>query len=732
MNTINGGRGRGGGRGAFVHPMVRAINAAKVAVEEAKVRLTAAVKTFREETTIQKEAHINVLKAAALKATKEAEDVSKFATFRRGSMEFMKAKAAADAKTEAKRVADDNLKGAKDDLRTWLNQPEAIWIAEAQKANEQTVITAIQDLSQAEEIFLAANENYEKYKLQQAERAAKQKEWEQQLEAARVEAEARERERVEAEAREAEARERERVEAEARAEAARVEAEAREARERERVEAEAREARERERVEAEAREARERERVEEAARVEAEATAEAARVEAEVDAEAKAASIETFEKMNYLFTNASGPIEYMGFSSAYGITVCLDIPGTNLTTYLVKLCLVSEAESDIETSIRFSNPNGTGEQLSKRIQNQVDFVMEARIQTDIFLRSDQGDGRNFLHRPLCPSVHHYQILDNESAKYILKRCKQKEISKNRGIDKAFFVFSQLFELFNNRKTLELGVILMPFLRRYTTVYKAIKDTNKRSVCTSVWANAIRLLQLGYLHLDMHQNNIMVVNPIRDTTPDVALIDFGLCQRFDRFILKTYPYPIPTRFDRNGRQELTPGEYSFAFYYKWVFQEDVDVPTNQELYTKMISSSSFQTRKLACLTLVRRIVQTDSLNMTLHYGYQVFKSPQCRSCLEVFLGERRRLSYKDWLTPLSVFGVLRSEEMDEDMKGMTKSIVEYFDYYRREREYNRVHDLSARATSALANCPTEKCTIMGGRKTKKQKRNKCKKSRKRRH
>jgi hypothetical protein len=469
----------------------------------------------------------------------------------------------------------------------------------------------------------------------------------------------------------------------------------------------------------------------------------------------------TLEKMNYLFSEVTGPIRYMGFSSVNGITVCLDvpgdIPGTTFTTYLVKLCLVLPRDEKIQIRTSFADPNGTGETFPKLIQNEKDFVMEANIQTEIFGRSDADDGSIFLHQPLCPNVLDCRVYDPIAAVYILRQCKQKEIAKNGDRDEDYFVFSQLLTLFESNPTLRLGVILMPFLRRYTTVSELIqgKPTDyKQSVCTSVWANAIRLLQLGYLHLDMHQKNIMVVEPLQKDSPaDIALIDFGLCQRFETLIRKTYNTNSReltnlmhfVQHTPGQRSELTPGEYSFAHYYQWVFKEDLNVPTNRELYRNMISlDESHESRAEACLTMVRRIVQTDSLFLTLDFGSRVFKSPQCKNSLQVFFSRSDQFLYEDYnpnpFARPSVFQVLKNRNHPK-MKTMVGFILRYFLYYQRQRDsadrlldrrserYNRAHDLSVRATSTLAKCPGRTCTIMGGRKTRKKMRKTKKQKRK---
>ena len=147
-----------------------------------------------------------------------------------------------------------------------------------------------------------------------------------------------------------------------------------------------------------------------------------------------------------------------------------------------------------------------------------EFVQECKYQINIFKRS------NYNLSPICPPIFDCLQLNHDSKifKFLYDRCPERKYK---------FFFDELQETIEKNTFFSLGVIVMPVLQGETlkAYKKQVPIVKQIDADVQTIAKLVKLYDIGYMHNDLHQGNVLV-NPSEKVTATrtgkAYLIDFG--------------------------------------------------------------------------------------------------------------------------------------------------------------------------------------------------------------
>lgn len=239
---------------------------------------------------------------------------------------------------------------------------------------------------------------------------------------------------------------------------------------------------------------------------------------------------------------AKGSMEILSLSSLTGFIVTLTVPAYDsaylnlkgsdftqpVTDYILKFAVITRKVE------RFPLYN-----ISKRSETPDSYLQEAKLQQHVWEKSI-SEGRP----PICPSIANFSLFETDQAKNL---CTFLSV-KSRANLKLKKLFNDLLDICEER---QLGVIVMPKIDgsetldtlRYSrrppddpspeTIWGQWRRAEAQEdhsfvmkVCANVFAQVARMfLEIGVVHCDLHQNNILV--NVEDGVVHTRLIDFGM-------------------------------------------------------------------------------------------------------------------------------------------------------------------------------------------------------------
>lgn len=214
------------------------------------------------------------------------------------------------------------------------------------------------------------------------------------------------------------------------------------------------------------------------------------------------------------------------YSSLSGFIFTLTIPenksrykdqyNNTITSLLLKIVFIEDDESS------FIYINKEDKKDTKSIETKQSFIKESLIQSDIWFESIN------YKQEISPSVANLSIFDEISSITLLNKIIEKV---NNGMNtNNILIF--LKKIIINRKEVSkgIGILTMKNYENTTTYFNFTSSFNSnlpmnystfRIVSKNLLIKLIRLADIGYIHLDLHDSNVLVIND-----NNCLIIDFG--------------------------------------------------------------------------------------------------------------------------------------------------------------------------------------------------------------
>ena len=348
--------------------------------------------------------------------------------------------------------------------------------------------------------------------------------------------------------------------------------------------------------------------------------------------------------------------------------------------------------------------------IEKSSESRSSYFEEAKLQQTIWKSSIRAG------RPeICPPVANFSLFDNNNSKDLINFF----LNKTNGDAAATDIFNYLFTEINVNVNYEIGVIVMPNVENSTTFGKFIDASlgavfngipltsqNKEMAYAYVSAQIVRLfIAIGVIHFDLHMGNALIYLA-SDKTIKSVIIDFGRASN------------IMTDID---------DDYLMV-------SEKLDI---QEEKTALFNKF---------FTLINKS-DTDKINFILSILTYIAALDKKKNQAIFQYGNSQ--SYQmDWYenypttVPLLAFNLLNAMIISDSSEKMTDRTIKIYEnqgvfvkFSRNILEFVVPFTGSASATSATSSAPTQDCdggswcSIMGGRKYKKSKKQRKTKKRK---
>lgn len=226
-----------------------------------------------------------------------------------------------------------------------------------------------------------------------------------------------------------------------------------------------------------------------------------------------------------------GKLELLTASSLKGFMFTLNVPKDNDSRYfeLNRAKFTKKVKSFILKFVIIASKNDTslgkyGEK-SKASESNESFFEEAKTQQNIWVKSITGATKE-----ICPSIANFSLFHNSTSVEFIKYLLNSNNVDLNAMHPLNFIYNKLLV----NKDYELGIITMKNYEKSRTLHSflsesGISDNDKKYVFSCIITKIIRLFLLGYIHFDLHSNNILVVyddkgNNIVDY--DCVIIDYG--------------------------------------------------------------------------------------------------------------------------------------------------------------------------------------------------------------
>jgi hypothetical protein len=177
-----------------------------------------------------------------------------------------------------------------------------------------------------------------------------------------------------------------------------------------------------------------------------------------------------------------------------------------ITNFVIKIVLTSPIAEQLI---------GNYKNKKKLYESKDDFYKEAKLQQEIWMKSIENGASE-----ICPSVANLSFLDKTNTQNLLSN-----LINNKKVDKE----TKDVLLFLNKNNIDgLGLLTMKNYTNSTTMHqylndKTVSQKDRQYVLDYTFVKVIRLALLGYVHYDLHRNNVLVTDDINNKC---VLIDFG--------------------------------------------------------------------------------------------------------------------------------------------------------------------------------------------------------------
>ena len=266
-----------------------------------------------------------------------------------------------------------------------------------------------------------------------------------------------------------------------------------------------------------------------------------------------------FEPVYEMIMNDKSNIKLMTASSLSGFIFTLEVPedvsryadvnsdktgfDKIITNFVIKIVLTSGR-------IRYMYKNKYKNKLIKTYETNDDFYKEAKSQQKIWMKSIENGASE-----ICPSVANLSFLDKQNTQTLFSILANKSNNDKNMID--------VLEFLNENNQNGMGILTMKNYKNSKTMGKYLYDKNvsqkdRQHVLNYTMVKVIRLALLGYVHYDLHENNVLVTDDINNKS---VLIDFGRVIRLrdffnDRLLPEKYTRIIQHIKDVNANKRDT--------------------------------------------------------------------------------------------------------------------------------------------------------------------------------
>lgn len=175
-------------------------------------------------------------------------------------------------------------------------------------------------------------------------------------------------------------------------------------------------------------------------------------------------------------------------------------------------------------------PSLVDDTLEMDVTTSENFLNEIRIQTDVYKKTN-----NNL-EAVCPPIVYSNIVNNTGEKSRAQKLLSVMINNMPNDENKVFLH-RMRSLYESNLTLKLGVIAMSFAENYDTLWNVMKNTTNSGQRIMYQYLAVyellRLYDIGYMHGDYHENNILVNTQYHYNTLEniylgrCLIIDYGL-------------------------------------------------------------------------------------------------------------------------------------------------------------------------------------------------------------
>ena len=228
-------------------------------------------------------------------------------------------------------------------------------------------------------------------------------------------------------------------------------------------------------------------------------------------------------KISYLSSGAFGVVFVVESVTSPYVSIRDD---KRINKMIIKLCGVNDHTFSIIATIK-------GKRYSVKTVAEKSFEREIEIQTEVFFRTcDYLD-------PICPCIIHSEV---KSADYdpVTRRRFSPRLSHlltKAEPDTAEYILLKCFlDHITSGQLSKYGLICMEYADGFETLYELKKTETKETIEELESIARLKLIQMTlkthYTHSDFHDGNILCKLGNSTQTPEVTLIDFGLCNRLD--------------------------------------------------------------------------------------------------------------------------------------------------------------------------------------------------------
>ena len=253
-----------------------------------------------------------------------------------------------------------------------------------------------------------------------------------------------------------------------------------------------------------------------------------------------------FEPVYEMIMNDKSNIKLMTASSLSGFIFTLEVPedvsryadinsdktgfDKIITNFVIKIVLTSGR-------LRYMYKNKY-KNKPKTYETNDDFYKEAKSQQKIWMKSIENGASE-----ICPSVANLSFLDKQNTQTLFSILANKSNNDKNMID--------VLEFLNENNQNGMGILTMKNYKNSKTMGKYLYDKNvsqkdRQHVLNYTMVKVIRLALLGYVHYDLHENNVIVTDDINNKS---VLIDFGRVIRLRDFFNDKL-FRLPEKYKRN--------------------------------------------------------------------------------------------------------------------------------------------------------------------------------------
>jgi hypothetical protein len=229
----------------------------------------------------------------------------------------------------------------------------------------------------------------------------------------------------------------------------------------------------------------------------------------------------------YKMIEGAEKIECISWKSLYGFIFSVEVPNVNIETehnrlyfkngnigkttgtkfgeYITKILLkfsfASKSNGKVPQDFKME---GTSEDIKKYTINADEFLKEAQTQSTI-------NGSTCTTRlSICPDVLDFSWMDSETALKLIEIMKIKIVQNDKFTSN---VLNYMIDILNKTENnYQLGMLSTEYANEFNTYYQMEQNapnTINKEITYLVVANMMWLFTTGYIHLDLHKQNVMI-------------------------------------------------------------------------------------------------------------------------------------------------------------------------------------------------------------------------------